>query len=62
MTQMVIITHNSTILTYSWTTGATPAKIPKRINTDSDALAYALYLTRRGQSEEAEMFLNDYCK
>ncbi len=64
MPQMGIIQHrnSTTFLTYSWTTGVKPAKTPKRVMTDSDALAHALYLARQGRSEEAESFLNEYCK
>lgn len=62
MTQMVIVQHNCKLLAYSWTTGVVKVKIPGRIKTDDDALAYATYLTRSGKSEDAEAFLDDYCK
>ncbi len=62
MPQIGIVLHHSNLYTYSWTTGVVPAKTPKRVMTDSDALAHALYLARQGRSEEAESFLNEYCK
>lgn len=44
----------------SWTTG--PAiKKEWTIKTDSDAIAYAMYLTRLGRDAEAERFLDNYC-
>lgn len=62
MAQMAIIQHNSKFLAYSWTTGVVEVKPPKRVMTDDDALAYAMFLNRRGMPEEAEAFLDDYCK
>jgi hypothetical protein len=58
----IVAQRNSKLVLYSWTTGIVPVKIPKRVMTDDDVLAYALYLSRRGKSEEAEAFLNEYCK
>ncbi len=57
----IVSTHNKQLFLYSWTTGVVKAKIPNRIKTEDDALAYALYLSRRGMQEEAEHFLDHYC-
>ena len=54
--------HNNTLLVYSWTSCVIRVKFPKRIMTDDDALAYAMYLSRRGREEEAELFLEQYCE
>ena len=62
MTQFAVLKHNNTLYTYSWTTGVTEVMVPERIMTDDDALAYAMYLTRRGQADEAEEFLDQYCE
>jgi hypothetical protein len=65
MTHMVIVArtlnNKPKIVTYSWTTGVVAAKIPNRIKTDDDAIAFAMYLNRHGQHDEAEMFLDRYC-
>lgn len=62
MAQVAIIQHNEKLLAYSWTTGVVRVPIPQGIKTEDDALAYAMYLSRRGKEEEAENFLNEYCK
>ncbi len=61
MAEMVIVAIRTTHVLFSWTTGVVPAKIPNRIKSDNDALAYAMYLTRHGRPEEAEAFLDEYC-
>lgn len=49
------------IQNYSFTTGVVVIKVASwRIRNDIDALAYALYLERRGQEDEALMFLERY--
>ena len=46
---------------YSFTTGVLTLRIADwRIRNDTDALAYALYLERRGKNDEAECFLVAY--
>jgi hypothetical protein len=46
---------------YSFTTGVRTLQVPDwRIRNDTDALAHALYLERRGKQDEAERFLEVY--
>lgn len=60
---MAIKRYGATIVTYSFTTGATLYEVPDwNIRCDTDALAYALYLERRGRNEEAEEFLEQYLR
>lgn len=56
--------HQSTIrgtFVFSFTTGIMTFQVPDwQIRNDTDALAYALYLERRGRNDEAECFLETY--
>lgn len=66
MAHLAIIPHQQQqqqqFVVFSWTTGITKVSAPRRICTDDDASAYALYLVRHGQIEEAEVFLDNYCR
>tara|TARA_B100000508_G_scaffold31981_1_gene24561 strand:- start:7437 stop:7637 length:201 start_codon:yes stop_codon:yes gene_type:complete len=61
MPQMAIKRHSASLVVYSFTTGPVYFR-PKdwNIRSDVDALAYALYLERRGRPEEADAFLEQY--
>jgi len=61
MPQMAIKRVGASLVVYSFTSG-TICYQPKDwdIKSDDDALAYALYMERRGRSEEAEAFLEQY--
>lgn len=61
MAHLAIIPIKCSFVVYSWTTGVVNVKVPRRIRTDDDALAYAMYLHRHGRTEEAEVFLDNYC-
>ncbi len=62
MAQMAIVKYKQKFFVYSWTTGLAEVEISHKITTDDDALAYAMYLSRNGREEEAELFLDQYCK
>ena len=59
MTQFAILTSN-TLGVYSFTTGFIRSPIPK-MKTETDILAHALWLERQGATEEAWLFLSQYC-
>lgn len=61
MPQMAFRITRIGITAYSFTTGVVTHPTPQwRIRNDTDALACALYLERRGQTDEAKLFLEDY--
>jgi hypothetical protein len=62
MANLAIIKNDERFVLYSFTTGTVPVTPPQRRMTDDDALAYAMYLCRRGRIEEAERFLDRYCR
>jgi hypothetical protein len=61
MSQMSITKFGEQYVVFSWTTGPIAPKFEWKIRNDDDAIAYAMYLSRHGQSEEAEIFLEHYC-
>ncbi len=59
--QKTLATTCGTISTYSFVDGTRYYHVEHwRIRSDNDALAYALYLERRGRKDEAEAFLDVY--
>lgn len=61
MSQMSIIKFSEEYVAFSWTTGLITNNRKWKIRNDDDAIAYAMYLSRRGEQEKAENFLDCYC-
>ncbi|MCA9367974.1 hypothetical protein KC887_06990 [Candidatus Kaiserbacteria bacterium] len=63
MPQPAILRVDGRLVTYSFTSGVLYQPKPDWvIRNDTDALAYALYLERRGRKVEAMEFLNRYLR
>lgn len=57
----IINSHGHHVIgVYSWTEGFKPLSPPVRKDTEDDVLARALWLERRGFSDEAEEYL-EHC-
>ena len=61
MAQTHIVKINEQYFVYTWTTGFVPVPKKDAIRGDDDAIAYAMYLARRGNQDAAEAFLDKYC-
>ena len=61
MSQMSIIKIHEQYVAFSWTSSPIATKHERKICNDNDAIAYAMYLSRHGQPDLAEIFLADYC-
>ena len=61
MSLMSIIKIDGQYCTFSFTTGLKKPKQEWCIRNDTDALAYAMHLSRNGEETEALRFLDIYC-